>query len=157
MTTSGNEPPGNARQRKLNDLFGDEPFLSPTMKARRICDTGTHALVEEVDNADALDGRPDVDPAAPPTAQRLRIVDTTSGDYPQNGTHVAAIPFSGSRSSAPEAAIPLSQAAALLRAELPDDGACSLRSPLWKFRTDILVRWLNHLPKREGAGTAEES
>jgi hypothetical protein len=36
MTDSRPPVPNETRQRKLDDLFGDEPFLSPTMKARRL-------------------------------------------------------------------------------------------------------------------------
>lgn len=32
----GDQTPPESRRRKLDDLFGDEPFLSPTMKARRL-------------------------------------------------------------------------------------------------------------------------
>ena len=38
MPTSDPSPPDGGRQRRLDDLFGDEPFLSPTMKARQLLD-----------------------------------------------------------------------------------------------------------------------
>ncbi|HLJ54512.1 MAG TPA: hypothetical protein VKT77_05685 [Chthonomonadaceae bacterium] len=33
-------PRGDGRQRRLDDLFGDDPHLSPTMRARRLAVTG---------------------------------------------------------------------------------------------------------------------
>jgi hypothetical protein len=50
MTSERPQPP-DGRQRKLDDLFGDDPFLSPTMKARRLYESG---------DAPAAPGRPDV-------------------------------------------------------------------------------------------------
>ena len=39
-----------SRKRKLDDLFADEPFLSPTMKARRL-----HEKLQELQTRDVID------------------------------------------------------------------------------------------------------
>jgi hypothetical protein len=41
--------PGERRQRKLDDLFGDDPFLSATMKARRLYEGVSATPSEELD------------------------------------------------------------------------------------------------------------
>jgi hypothetical protein len=50
MNELHNPEEGDSRRRKLDDLFADEPFLSPTMKARRL-----HEKLQEMQNKDAID------------------------------------------------------------------------------------------------------
>ncbi len=52
MSDRYNPKEGDPRRRKLDDLFADEPFLSPTMKARRL-----HEKLLELQNREDINAQ----------------------------------------------------------------------------------------------------
>lgn len=183
MSNSNLTPPGDKRRRKLDDLFGNEPYLSPTMRARRLNDDASPALSAYPDSAAAtasssarvsvLDLAPQISDEDAGALWRRRT--ENGAEYRREhvelaiiGTEPEMLPSANlvarshmSHSSPTEPTetlsfVPLSQAAAFLRAELPEVPTTTCMAPLHQFRIEVLSRWLKHVPKREHDGTAEE-
>ena len=141
-----------ARRRKLDDVFGDDPYLSPTMKARGLHEkanlTRVTPTIEISDSADQLPvaesrtGPKTANSAgkrvAPSVKTRLRIIcfgETAREDVP-----------------APDITIPFGDAVARLRAGISSDaGQSSHAEQLLKFQTEILMLWLKGAPSPEGS------
>ncbi len=135
------QDPG-VRQRKLDELFSDEPFLSPTMKA--------HRLYQKIDQMQAQQA------AAPPAVSRdARLPDVPA--WPPETRTVGAVspqaapamPIVAAASPAPKL-LSLFEAAAYIR----KDSAESRRGVpdperLLRFRQQVLLAWVRNVPRRE--------
>ncbi len=190
--SNDNQPPMAAtRQRRLDDLFEDEPWLSPTMKARRLLDAprlpsdGTEQttpvaapvtrrsalmdLVPEVSDAEAAmfwqqridrvpaeafsEPEPEISTQSLPfrAPTRLKIVDTGAEvtRSAQETVDSEAGPLWPKTHTSEFGFIPMAKAAAVLRSFSAYDVAVPNAEPVQRFRTDVLLRWLKHVPERE--------
>ena len=191
MNNSQPPRPEDVRQRKLDELFGDEPFLSPTMKARRLHEksaeqpVGSGAiplssapmprrldLVPEVSEEEATalwQRRTDVDKGNEqsefdggatrhvaeigPRTVKLKIVETRPAEVIATHTLVSRAEAAANPARMP---IPLAAAAAYLRSECQSGTTPPGMETLKHFRTDVLLRWLKHVPTRGIDGVPEE-
>lgn len=111
------------RRRRLDALFADEPFLSPTMRARRLQEK---------------------QPAATKVAEAPAAVEKPVAETPAFVREAA--PWKENIVSSPESDSPtlrLADAVTRLRS------AASSDDRLRRFREEILTEWLKSAPKRE--------
>ena len=199
MMKSQSALPDSARERKLDDLFGDQPYLSATMKARRLHDSPATGEFSSDAPPALLDPPSDVSSASNLEPSFLReeagqsprtSVDVGQGDaWYAGGTEITPHITGGLRSSptlqivdttmpppgasegrsisgpavnrvddvrADHTSIPIARAAAYLRAECPSGAAPNGMEQLQDFRTQVLLRWLKHVPARGAEGSQEE-
>jgi hypothetical protein len=132
MSSNGHSNDSDPRRRKLDELFADEPFLSPTMKARRLHEK--LQKMEEQEDGATVDLPTEAYVMRPPI-RRVQASEFDSGS---------------GRLSAPTTTVSLSQAAEFYRAESAVsssiDPACA--DSLIRFRDQVLKTWLEGLPER---------
>lgn len=130
---NGQQPLNDStRHRQLDALFADEPYLSPTMKARR--------LHEKLQEARAKENQ-----AAEQTTEKRREPDFPFwiGDDEETIFGGAGRGAEGSRISFAEAT------ERLRRARGADPFGHSSSDRLHYFRTQVLSQWLKQAPRRE--------
>lgn len=131
---SSQQPMDDAgRKRHLEALFADDPFLSPTMMARRMHEK----MVEMRSRETAAPYRP-VGPFLPSDAP-YSVVFAEAPDIPAAG----AMSMSGTRISMAEARVRLS--------EFRTEGAAASgqMDPMFHFRTRVLAIWAQKVDRRE--------
>ncbi|HXG23281.1 MAG TPA: hypothetical protein VNJ09_01905 [Chthonomonadales bacterium] len=124
------------KRRKLDELFADEPFLSTTMKARRL-----HEKLRQYHHAE-LD-------AEHPLPTEAFVQDRPARSHAAGG-------YSGDRTiGVEEEAVSLSVAAGYLRARragISPEGeriSAAIAERLQRFRDEVLSEWMKGLPKGE--------
>lgn len=124
------------KRRKLDELFADEPFLSTTMKARRL-----HEKLRQYHHAE-LD------------AEQLLPTEAFVQDRPAR-SHSAGGYSSDRTTGLEEEAVSLSVAASYLRAQrvgISPEGeqmSAALAERLLRFRDEVLPEWLKGMPGGE--------
>jgi hypothetical protein len=133
------------RRRKLDDIFGDDPYLSPTMKARRLhekLELPETVSIEEI-SEESLDSNPETIVVSNPEAH--------TPDSPSDGSDVSSplqiVCFDDQATVVlpqNESLISLTEAAALLRSGQGSGADSSaLSMPLLQLRKQVLIPWLN--------------
>lgn len=133
MTVSQQTLDDAGRKRHLEALFADEPYLSPTMKARRM-----HEKMVDTRARDAAVA----EWSAPPS---LAI------ESPYSSAHLeeAAI-LRTERGPAGAARMSLQEARARLSGQgVPDPFGFTSADPISYFRTQVLSQWIQKVDRRE--------
>jgi hypothetical protein len=132
----------STRRKKLDELFENEPFLSPTMKAHRLYQKLEQQAAPPKTQPDSVrDARIE---ALPNGFGELRLVDASR---PQEAVPQAAAP---PKESSPHRLLGLVEAAAYIRhkpAAGAQEGPAAER--LLRFREHVLARWVQDAPRRE--------
>lgn len=136
MAKNNHEETGTHRTRRLDDLFKDDPFLSPTMRARQLLDKSMELPIID-ENGETV---------TQPVTQPQPVTPVASTEVDENEpTELVLI---HSTKSTP-GRIPFLLAAAYLRAkgdQLPHvPGVQGLR----RFRRTVLEEWLRYVPDRD--------
>lgn len=143
MTSSGQTLDEIDRKRHLDALFADEPYLSPTMKARSMHEKmrGMRSM-EEGDEDSPYSDVADVMPI-PATVPRQTVQSTVDkGVARSTSTSDRAV------STAPK--LDFDEARAILRGHgVPDPYGFDPTDPLSYFRTQILSEWLQKVEPME--------
>ena len=128
MTISRQPMDEAGRKRHLEALFADEPYLSPTMKARR--------MVEKLNDTRARDGG---------FGERLTVDSPFSGPVSDDP---AFMRFERAAPTGP--GISLQEAKKRLGGQgVPDPFAFSPSDPISYFRTQVLSQWVQKVDRRE--------
>ena len=130
MTTRHQPTDDEVRARHLEALFADEPFLSPTMKARRI-----HDKMQEMRAAESSAARP------------VRAAAVTRSFWMEREELMpkrAEPPPAGPRMSFAEAIAHLRQP---IRSA--PDGGLDPADPISRFRSEMLYPWVQQVGRRE--------
>lgn len=135
------------RRRKLDELFADEPYLSPTMKARSLHQKLEQAHGKPGAHADLtlLTGLP---PSPEPRLSRPDMARPLAVEAapPRNGAAVEP--------PRPHRLLSLIEAAACLRQSAVGKGKAPGPDSerLRRFRENVLLKWLSAAPGREKKG-----
>jgi hypothetical protein len=143
--------PTETRRRKLDDLFGDDPYLSPTMKARRLhekLETPEAVSLEEIARESVV---ADPGPRAVISPEVLPVPAPPVARDPGSHLQMVCYEESGAPESSPAgSAIPFADAAAFLRVGR-NAGANrpAQAEQLHHLREQVLLQWLKSVPPRE--------
>jgi hypothetical protein len=124
------------KRKKLEELFADEPFLSTTMKARRL-----HEKLRQLNPANLDDEQPLPTEAFVPDRPARSL---SAGEWSR-----------GHKDSVREDTVSLSVAANFLRAQKAGSSpenewmSTALAERLLRFREEVLSKWVQGLPSRE--------
>jgi hypothetical protein len=130
------------RRKKLDDLFVDEPFLSPTMKAHRLHQKLDHLPPPPgVASGPSKEARPAEVPIRPADVRPAPTLSFSSAAVPQDAP--AESPPESGPLSLVEAARYIRWGSIGSRWELPD------AERLQHFRDQVLRAWLRGAPRRE--------
>jgi hypothetical protein len=137
------EEPSSPRRRRLDELFADEPFLSPTMKARRLHEKLNERLNEPPGDSPNDASRPT---QGLPSEAFVRSV-------PEWPTQPAASASPGLRSASVSDAAPVSliDAAIFLRSkgkQAPRTVSIPAQEKLAAFRDATLTSWVKAVEDR---------
>ena len=131
MISSGQPSDEIGRSRHLDELFADEPFLSPTMKARQMHEK----MLELRLSQGAANERP---------AQSLQDIEANVRQQPV----AISTPPARKHSGVPK--MNFDEARAILRGHgVPDQYGFDPTDPLSYFRTQVLSQWLQKVEPRE--------
>jgi len=133
MTNSRQPMDEAGRKRHLEALFADEPFLSPTMKARRMHEKMLDGRARE----GAAGERASTPFLAPDTLHSAVVLEDPSLMRLERGA------AQGPRLTFQEARARLSGQG------VPDPFAFSSTDPISYFRTQVLSQWFQKVDKRE--------
>ena len=123
----------DGRKRHLDSLFADEPFLSPTMKARSMHDKLRAMRSSEMDGGGRVSSGPLVPDWLRPAATR------------EDATSARA-----ERPSAGSAGISFAEATSRLRQPAPQaHGETRGSDPISRFRAEVLSQWVREVRPRE--------
>lgn len=140
----------DSRRRRLDDLFGDEPFLSPTMKARRLHEklhTPEIVSIEEI-TVEGLHRAPQSTALVRPDSYP-----ETVPDVPEDGSPRLQLLCFGEelqqQASGQQAGITLADAASILRGGVIPNSQVEFVEPLKQFREQVLMQWIKGAPARD--------
>lgn len=129
------------RRRRLDDLFADEPYLSTTMKARRL-----HEKLQELRAREQAVQEPSTDASL---RERSSYLESEGSDAASLLEASSQAPGAGERLQGTER-VSLARAADYLRAGV---GPGQLEPPyaarLLHFREQVLMKWLEGAPEKE--------
>jgi|SRR5579871_236598 len=124
-----------ARRRRLDDLFADEPYLSTTMKARRL-----HEKLQELRAREQAVQEPPAE---------AHLLDRSSADAEADYLLETSGQTSGERLQVTER-VSLNGAAEYLRAGVgPGQPEPPYAARLLHFREQVLMKWLECAPEKE--------
>jgi len=133
----GDEIPGQKR-RKLDELFADEPFLSPTMKARRLHEKLHDQVEERVPEKKT-------EPASQELPTSAYVRSASEQPAPQSGPQLSETYWADSQGGAPPRTVSLVDAAIFLRskgAQVPRTVNVQAQTRLTAFRDGSLKNWI---------------
>ena len=130
------------RRRRLDDLFADEPYLSTTMKARRL-----HEKLQEL-RAQESTGRGA--PTETLTRDRSAFDQTASNVLTTEAIRRQSLAWQAPAAPVDPNRLTLARAAAYLRAgDQTDEDEPAYAPRLQRFRAEVLTEWLEAAPERE--------
>lgn len=131
--TSSRQPMDEAgRKRHLEALFADEPFLSPTMKARRM-----HEKLVDMRTRESITGEWSAPLLAGDPPRSVALLEEPAGLRAERGS------TAGPRMTFQEAKTRLGGQG------VPDPYAFTSSDPISYFRTQVLSQWIQKVDRRE--------
>ena len=130
------------RRRRLDDLFADEPYLSTTMKARRL-----HEKLQEL-RAQENSGRGA--PTETLSRERSAFAYPSSDVLSAEALRRQAVAWQAPSAPVDPNRLTLARAAEYLRAgDQSDEDEPPYGARLQRFRAEVLTEWLEAAPERE--------